>query len=123
MNGQRRYWRPGKWAKGRLVTDVDVPDALIQGDFDKIRRPVRWAEAEQLSSMDTMRGSVELWEVRHQRWGWKAPVVRSYVVDASVWLPVNDHRAAAFWQTTSFWRRADAVLHVDQLQLALSRLG
>lgn len=122
MNGQRRYWRPGQWVQGRLVHDVDVPDDVIKRDFTGLRWPVLWGEAEQLTGVDSPAGSVEMWEVRHKRWGGQ-PIVRNYVVDAALWIPVGNHRSTGFWQTTSFWRRADALSHAEQLQRALARMS
>jgi hypothetical protein len=122
MNVQRMYWRPGRWAKSRLVDDVDVADALIEHDFTTLRRPVLWVEAERIDGYTDDRLDVELWEFRHRRWGWKMPVVRNYVVDASVWLQPNGTTAAGFFQVSSFWRRGDAVMHLDRMVRVGERL-
>lgn len=123
MNGQRRYWLPGWWLNNRLVKDVDAADTVIQGDLEGMHRlPIMWAEAEMIDSADTLHGSVELWEFRYKRWGFNRPVHRAYVTDAAVWLQVDSTRQTAFWQAMSWWRRPDAVQHVDLLRKAFARM-
>lgn len=114
--GKRTYWpqAPG-WLSRRVWGDVDVPDPVIETHYAKPSWTVRWAEADRLREAQGGTTTIELWEIRFQRFGWKREIETLYVVDATAWLMLDSKTSTAFFQTMSFWRSITAVHHYERL--------
>lgn len=119
MVGRAKFWPlAARWLHRRLFDDVDQADALIP------QRPqwrVRWAEAEVTKRYTDLNCTIEVVQFNYGLW-FARGVRAYYLVDATVWLPIDATTSVAFFQVMSFADRGGAIQHYDRLKARLPQV-